>query len=69
MQDSNSQLKESTKIKYFKGGPYLIEGTCVLVDGEGNETVKEGKVFLCRCGQSANKPFCDGAHKKNEFGK
>lgn len=31
-------------------------------------TVEEGKTyFWCACGQSANQPFCDGAHKGTEF--
>ncbi|MBS4034701.1 MAG: CDGSH iron-sulfur domain-containing protein [Ignavibacterium sp.] len=47
----------------------MIEGPCVIVDSDGREIVKEGKIFLCRCGQSTKKPFCDGAHKKYEFDK
>jgi CDGSH iron-sulfur domain-containing protein 3 len=40
-----------------------------LTDAEGNVVpLPEGKnVFLCRCGASANKPFCDGAHKTFPF--
>jgi CDGSH-type Zn-finger protein len=29
--------------------------------------VEKEKIFLCRCGGSNNKPFCDGTHKKIEF--
>ena len=32
----------------------------------GNES-KAGPLYLCRCGQSANKPFCDGTHRKVKF--
>ena len=36
----------------------------VVKDEDGN-VIKEGeKVYLCRCGFSANKPFCDGSHKR-----
>ena len=54
------------KITVSGTGPYKIEGAAELCDHEGNliET-REGKpFFLCRCGQSANKPFCDGAHSR-----
>ena len=37
-----------------------------FVDENGQEHMLEGKVIaLCRCGRSANKPFCDGSHKKD----
>jgi len=43
------------KIKSMKDGPNIIE-----IDGEK-------KYALCRCGHSANKPFCDGSHRKVNF--
>lgn len=47
-------------------GPLKIDGASLL-DPEG-KLVKEGEpLFLCRCGQSANKPFCDASHKKAGF--
>ncbi|MGB1697260.1 MAG: CDGSH iron-sulfur domain-containing protein [Thermoplasmatota archaeon] len=46
-------------------GPYKVEGAHLL-DGDGN-VVKDGALFLCRFGQSANKPFCDGTHAKVGF--
>lgn len=57
------------KITITKTGPYKVEGDVELCDHEGNlvET-REGKpFFLCRCGQSANKPFCDGTHNEISF--
>ena len=46
------------------GGPYRVTGPLVLQDAEGGRwELAEGKAaFLCRCGHSAKKPFCDGAH-------
>ena len=54
-----------------ENGPYLIEtgGRKVVVTRGGREEVVERAVIaLCRCGQSSNKPFCDGTHKVAEFG-
>jgi len=34
-----------------------------LVDSDGSEKELRPVMALCRCGQSANKPFCDGSHK------
>ena len=49
-------------------GPYLVKGAIRLVDAEGKEFALTGDtVALCRCGHSANKPFCDGAHGKTGF--
>jgi len=49
-------------------GPYRIKGPVKLVDVDGNEfQVKGDTIALCRCGGSANKPFCDGTHKRIGF--
>jgi len=61
--------KAKTKVQVMGGGPLMIEGPCAIVDKDGNETIKEAKIFLCRCGGSNNKPFCDGTHKTVEFDK
>jgi CDGSH-type Zn-finger protein len=56
-----------------KNGPYRVEATdgaeIKLVDAEGKAFNLQGKTAfsLCRCGHSANKPFCDGTHGKIAF--
>jgi CDGSH-type Zn-finger protein len=57
------------KIKVSDNGPYLVEGPINLCDGEGRAlaSVNRKVIALCRCGHSANKPFCDGAHAKVDF--
>jgi CDGSH-type Zn-finger protein len=58
------------RIRCRPNGPLVIEGPFTLVDHLGNEfTLPTNKpaVALCRCGQSKNKPFCDGAHKTCGF--
>lgn len=50
-------------------GPLLILGNFVIKDAEGSEFDLSGRkrISLCRCGHSANKPFCDGSHKRVGF--
>jgi len=60
------------KITVRKNGPYRVEapeGSVELVDAEGNAYDLTGKAAfsLCRCGASANRPFCDGSHAKVGF--
>ena len=55
------------KIQALKNGPLLVTGDVDVLDSQGEAMEKGAKVFLCRCGQSAKKPFCDGAHKQSGF--
>jgi CDGSH-type Zn-finger protein len=58
------------KIRLRPDGPLVIEGPFTLADSVGNLfSLKTDKaaIALCRCGQSGNKPFCDGAHKTCGF--
>ncbi len=57
------------RITVTKTGPYKVEGCGELRDGEEKllETQEGQPFFLCRCGHSANKPFCDGSHNRNDW--
>ena len=48
-------------------GPLLIQGAVTLITGAGRRATSTSKTALCRCGQSSNKPFCDGAHNAAGF--
>jgi len=52
-------------ISLIGNGPIMVEGPVTLLDADDNPIeLEEGKAFfLCRCGQSSEKPFCDGTHK------
>jgi CDGSH-type Zn-finger protein len=55
------------KITVRNNGPLKIEGDSIaLLDQDGKPFGLAGRtvVSLCRCGQSANKPFCDGTHAR-----
>ena len=57
------------KITVSRDGSLKVEGNVSLTDADGNALpTREGKaIYLCRCGQSSNKPFCDGTHNRIEF--
>ena len=44
------------------GGPLLVDGNFVLRNATNTRRGYGNKTALCRCGASANKPFCDGKH-------
>ena len=56
-----------TKITVNNNGSLKIEGDFEIVDMQGGVYGLQGRttLSLCRCGRSANKPFCDGSHKEN----
>jgi CDGSH-type Zn-finger protein len=55
-------------VKINDNGPYVISGDVTIVDVEGKKLSWTGSaVALCRCGESTNKPFCDGTHNKAGF--
>ncbi len=56
-------------VVFKKKGTIVIEGPVVVRDEEGNQVPlrvgkQPGVVKFCGCGKSAEKPFCDGSHKK-----
>jgi CDGSH-type Zn-finger protein len=56
------------QISITENGPYKVQGAIELLDHDGNPVDVPGEtVFLCRCGGSTNKPFCDGTHSKIGF--
>ena len=53
------------KIEIRYRGPYRVIGKVELTDSDGKVIPTEDEVWLCRCGNSAKKPFCDGTHKRD----
>ena len=60
-------MSERPEIECKPDGPYLVRNIDDLRDWRGDRIETKPVMALCRCGGSANKPFCDGAHKKNGF--
>lgn len=77
----NEVKNSGCKVRVSKNGPYFVSGGVPLVtqiisvdaDGIpiewrlGNKFELKENCTLCRCGQSKNKPFCDGTHAKINF--
>ena len=59
-------MENELKITVVKNGPLKVEGELKLIMPNGEEKVQKN-AFLCRCGGSSNKPFCDGTHRKIGF--
>jgi CDGSH-type Zn-finger protein len=48
-------------------GPYRVQGNFRIVLPGGRELDAQGETWLCRCGASQDKPFCDGSHARIGF--
>ncbi len=59
----------ATRITVRNDGSIRVEGDFAIYDQDGNAYDLAGRtaISLCRCGQSANKPFCDSTHKQVGF--
>lgn len=55
------------RITLAANGPLILAGPVTVHDAQGDDRCQGNKTALCRCGGSANKPFCDGAHAKIGF--
>lgn len=60
-------MSQAPTIECKPNGPYLVKGLSDLRTSSGASLPTEPVIALCRCGGSANKPFCDGTHKRNGF--
>ena len=63
MSDAPSKVTITT----LTDGPLQVAGEVQILAADGTVIKETSKSFLCRCGHSANKPFCDGAHKREGF--
>jgi uncharacterized Fe-S cluster protein YjdI len=64
--EQETQTASQAEIVVFKSGPVMVKGNISLKHKDG-KTESHSEVYLCRCGQSSNKPFCDGTHRKCGF--
>lgn len=57
----------SNTIVEIEDGPLILKSDTPILVRDGEVLITETTSYLCRCGSSANKPFCDGEHKKQGF--
>jgi CDGSH-type Zn-finger protein len=62
----------TVKMLFSANGSIVVGGDLSelkLTDSTGQpiDISGEKKLFLCRCGQSKTKPFCDGSHETAGF--
>ncbi len=58
---------EPCAIRCGRNGPYLVSNVDKLKNSQGEALPTRPEMALCRCGGSANKPFCDRTHARNGF--
>ncbi len=60
----NKEFKPQAAVEVIEFGPLKITGNFVIKDFKRDTETTPGEILLCRCGKSAEKPLCDGSHKK-----
>jgi uncharacterized Fe-S cluster protein YjdI len=62
-----SEAPGEGKVSPVPDGPLYVRGDLEVLDAEGGVIARGTRFALCRCGQSANKPFCDNSHRAAGF--
>lgn len=66
VQSPASDTESGGEVMVLKNGPYQVAG-CVLDVATAGGLSPDKPYYLCRCGASGNKPYCDGTHKTIKF--
>ena len=67
MQEPEIQVSGEPVVEVLPNGPLLIHGSIHLKHKDGAASLQNKVTAFCRCGASANKPYCDGSHQHNGF--
>lgn len=62
MDGKKKEFKPQAEIEIIENGPARITGNIMLRDAKRDIMDTPVELFLCRCGRSGNKPYCDGSH-------
>ena len=62
-----AQRNGALKVEPIRDGPLHVSGNLEVITGTGKTVNRVAECWLCRCGQSGKKPYCDGTHKRVGF--
>jgi uncharacterized Fe-S cluster protein YjdI len=65
--DEAPERPPAVTIEVLQDGPLLVHGPLAVESADGTVARPPDPTALCRCGGSANKPYCDGTHRRNGF--
>jgi len=60
--DHPEPMPDTNRIVIDADGPLYVHADAELIDADGETLLADTRMALCRCGQSSNKPLCDGSH-------
>ncbi len=66
-ENTSEKNSNNTKVVVVENGPLMVYGTLKVAHDDGREEEKTKVTAFCRCGDSANRPFCDGSHKQHSW--
>lgn len=61
--EAKEKYKPTAVVEVIDGGPLKVTGQILLKDQKKDISDNPVEVYLCRCGRSCNKPYCDESHK------
>jgi CDGSH-type Zn-finger protein len=64
---ANPQAHGVVDVRPIQDGPLRIDGAVEVLSDAGERFGHATQLWLCRCGESRRKPFCDGTHKRSGF--
>ena len=60
-------MDQKAQFRVIKSGPLEVTGKFSITGSDGKLIEVKSPAYLCRCGGSGNKPFCDGTHNSKGF--
>jgi uncharacterized Fe-S cluster protein YjdI len=65
--DGAPETVDGVTLRVTRNGPIYVAGSVRVEAEDGRVIIEDTRVALCRCGKSANQPFCDGTHRTLRF--